>query len=122
MQLIDADWLVQEIQVWRDWLAKTCGENDEYVLCLGEVLMKLDNTPTADAIPRALYEQIQWERDVALSQLKQLNIELGEKPYLKAIPIEWIEEYCAENWVEYSSQHDAIRRMLEDWRKENETR
>lgn len=40
------------------------------------------------------------------------------QPTIDAIPVEWVEEYCAENWAEYSSQHDAIRRMLEEWRKE----
>lgn len=40
---------------------------------------------------------------------------------VEAIPVEWIEEYCAENWAEYSSQNDAIRRMLEEWEKENGT-
>lgn len=44
--------------------------------------------------------------------------QIENQPTVEAIPIEWIEEYCAENWVEYSSQHGAIRRMLEDWRKE----
>lgn len=45
---IDAVWIAQELEWWRDQLAETHGEDDEYVLCLWEVLMKLDDTPTAD--------------------------------------------------------------------------
>lgn len=45
---IDADWIIQKLERWRGQLAETYGENDEYVLCLGEVLMKLDDAPTAD--------------------------------------------------------------------------
>lgn len=47
---IDADWIVQKLDGWQDQLAETYGKNDEYVLCLGEVLMKLDDTPTADVV------------------------------------------------------------------------
>lgn len=49
---IDADWIVQKLDGWREQLAETYGENDEYVLCLGEVLMKIDDTPTADVVER----------------------------------------------------------------------
>ena len=48
MRYIDADWIIQKLERWRGQLAETYGENDEYVLCLGEVLMKLDDAPTAD--------------------------------------------------------------------------
>lgn len=58
---IDADWIVQELEWWRDKLAETHGENDEYVLCLGEVLMKLDNTPTADVRENVRGEWVEQE-------------------------------------------------------------
>ncbi len=45
---IDADWITQKLEGWQDKLAETYGWNDEYILCLGEVLMKIDDTPTAD--------------------------------------------------------------------------
>lgn len=48
MRYVDADWIIQKLERWRSQLAETYGENDEYVLCLGEVLMKLDDAPTAD--------------------------------------------------------------------------
>lgn len=49
---IDADWITQKLEGWQDKLAETYGWNDEYVLCLGEVLMKIDDTPTADVFER----------------------------------------------------------------------
>lgn len=57
----DIDWIIQNIERWRDELAKTYGENDEYVLCLGEVLMKLDDTPTADVVERKRGEWLENE-------------------------------------------------------------
>lgn len=59
---IDADWIVQELEWWRDKLAETHGENDEYVLCLGEVLMKLDDTPTADVRENVKGEWVMEEK------------------------------------------------------------
>ena len=50
MRLIDADWVAERLKEWRNWIAETCGENDDYVLCLDTVLMKLDDAPTADAV------------------------------------------------------------------------
>lgn len=47
---IDADWITQKLEWWQDQLATNYGQNDEYVLCLAEVLMKLDDTPTADVM------------------------------------------------------------------------
>lgn len=80
----------------------------------------IDDQPIVEAVPMALCEQIQFERDIALSQLKQLNIGLGEKPYLKAISIEWMF-----NWRQkHNEQNDvglsSFSQMLYDWRKENE--
>lgn len=33
-----------------------------------------------DTVSRAAYEQIKWERDIAIQQLKDLGYDLGEKP------------------------------------------
>ena len=33
-----------------------------------------------DKVSRSVFEQVQWERDMALSQLKDLGYGLGEKP------------------------------------------
>lgn len=71
------------------------------------------------AIPIELYEQVRGERDVAVEQLKSLNIELFEKPYRKAIPIEFIEAFKKE-FRAVASVKAVIEWLLEDWEKENE--
>lgn len=35
--------------------------------------------PAADVVSKGLYEQIKWERDVALTQLEEYGVSLGEK-------------------------------------------
>lgn len=35
--------------------------------------------PAADVVSKGLYEQIKWERDVALAQLEEYGMSLGEK-------------------------------------------
>lgn len=76
--------------------------------------------PYKDSIPIELYEQVKGERDVAIEQLKALNIELFEKPYLKAIPIEWIEKYKrVRGWEVTVTTQNAIDNMLNAWEKEN---
>lgn len=35
--------------------------------------------PAADVVSKDLYEQIKWERDVALAQLEEYGVSLGEK-------------------------------------------
>lgn len=85
----------------------------------------LDNQPTVKAIPIELYEQVKGERDVAIEQLKSLNIELFEKPYLKAITIEWLKQYASKK--SYNDEMDCywtfweedVLKMIEDWEKEN---
>ena len=39
----------------------------------------IDKEPPADVISKGLYEQIKWERDVALTQLEEYGVSLGEK-------------------------------------------
>lgn len=39
--------------------------------------MLIDNAPAVDAVSRAVFEQIQWERDCAMQQLKDHGIPFG---------------------------------------------
>ena len=39
----------------------------------------IDKEPAADVVSKGLYEQIKWERDVALTQLEEYGVSLGEK-------------------------------------------
>lgn len=39
----------------------------------------IDKEPAADVVSKGLYEQTKWERDVALAQLEEYGVSLGEK-------------------------------------------
>lgn len=39
----------------------------------------IDKEPAADVVSKGLYEQIKWERDLALAQLEEYGVSLGEK-------------------------------------------
>ena len=39
----------------------------------------IQNFPAADVVPNAAYNQARWERDIAVSQLKEIGKGLGEK-------------------------------------------
>ena len=39
----------------------------------------IDKEPAANVVSKGLYEQIKWERDVALAQLEEYGVSLGEK-------------------------------------------
>lgn len=35
--------------------------------------------PTVEAVPKELYDQIKWERDIAISQLESYGVQFGEQ-------------------------------------------
>lgn len=115
MRLIDADKLIYEIEntLW-DW-DSVDGITSSTVLkqCISDIR----NEPTVEAISIKLYEQIKGERNVAIEQLKRLNIELFENPCLKAIPIEWLLNHLL---VGNKEQNTAVYNLIYLWRKENE--
>lgn len=39
----------------------------------------IDKEPAADVVSKGLYEQIKWERAVALAQLEEYGVSLGQK-------------------------------------------
>lgn len=43
------------------------------------VAVAIQKLPAVDAVPRAVLEQIRWERDIAIEQLKSYGVSLGEK-------------------------------------------
>ena len=122
MRLIDADALMKE---YAEFVKESNNSDFADVPTWNDAVSLLGSAPTVKAIPIELYEQIKGERDVAIEQLKALNIELFEKPYLKAIPIEWIKKWCNEEHNRKSLEERLLKRygvitMLEDWEKENE--
>ena len=53
----------------------------------------IDKEPAADVVSKGLYEQIKWERDVALTQLEEYGVSLGEKAdVMKVRHGRWIEQ------------------------------
>lgn len=48
MRPIDADALLRRVERWRDMICDTYGKNDEYANCLAEVVMKIEDAPTAE--------------------------------------------------------------------------
>lgn len=45
----------------------------------GQLCEMLDRQPTLEAIPKGAYEQVKWERDMAVQQLNDYGVQLGEK-------------------------------------------
>ena len=110
MKIIDAD----KLHYIRKWFEDS-GKSEVVVFA-----KEIDKAPTVKAIPIELYEQVKGERDIAIEQLKALNIELFEKPYRKAIPIEYIEAFKKE-FRAVASVKAVIEWLLENWEKKNET-
>ena len=110
MKLIDASMFLK--------VAHSIKEFDDALDPITEELIEqiIEEQPTVEAIPVELYEQVKGERDVAIEQLKSLNIELFEKPYLKAIPIEWIKDYMLK-LPDGSEAYECILVMLEEWKR-----
>lgn len=46
-------------------------------ICEAEIA--IGETPAADVAPRAAYEQVAWERDIAMKQLEECGIPFGGK-------------------------------------------
>ena len=122
MRLIDADKLEPNC-IYTSTLEKA---DTVYQYSYSE--QQIEKAPTVEAIPvdkpflKMKYKgytvyKTEWLKEHI--EMEYRVIKGISESKAEAIPIEWIEEYCAENWVEYSSQHGAIRRMLEDWREEN---
>lgn len=46
--------------------------------------------------------------------------EIDKAEKIKAIPIEWIDTYCTDSDIGLrDNDHAAIKKLLEDWKKEN---
>ena len=87
-----------------------------------EILEKL---PSADVVHREVVSQIQWERDTAISQLKDLGYGLGEKIRTDGDTIsrtaaideaeEWIERYYCRRGGQ--RERDAIKNVISGMKK-----
>lgn len=72
-RLIDADALIEEFE----WLKEQSSEWRRVEI--DEIIERINNQPTTDAVPKGLFDQIKWERDIAIGQLQEIGCELGQK-------------------------------------------
>lgn len=64
------------------WQRPWCDPRREYrtTVDIDDVQFGIDKIPTADVVPRSAYEQVVWERDTAIRQLREdYGVELGQK-------------------------------------------
>ena len=95
MRLIDADKLLFSLEEWE----------------LNETPISTYPKPkefTADDMQRMIWRTI-----------RDCESAVEEQPTVKAIPIEWIEEW---GWKNGMSESMSLRVMIDDWEKENENR
>lgn len=54
---------------------------------------EIDKAPTLDVVSRGVFDQVMWERNVALAQLEELGLSLGQKiEYANVVPKEQYED------------------------------
>ena len=74
---------VQSIGCVGDYISRQAAIDEIYhhfpSLSHTEAAMVLHTVPTADVVPRSIFEQVKWERDVAMKQLEDLGIGFGEE-------------------------------------------
>ena len=95
MRLIDSDKLLFSLEEWE----------------LNETPISTYPKPkefTADDMQRMIWRTI-----------RDCESAVEEQPTVKAIPIEWIEEW---GWKNGMSESMSLRVMIDDWEKENENR
>ena len=73
MRLIDADKL--RLSYWVSPTSTVSTAGQYYFYSQSEV----DNAPTIEAVSVGTLEQFIWERDIAISQLEELGLSLGQK-------------------------------------------
>lgn len=92
-----------------------CGEQHEQLAEWLKDYKRLLEQHPSDTVSRGAYEQVMWERDVAIGQLKELGYGLGQKiePCDDAISreavIEWLK---AKDIIKLSSQEETARKEL----------
>ena len=71
MRLIDADALKERAEVLEDFFVTAWTTE--------KVQRLIHDAPTIDAVPVGVLDQVRWERDVAIAQLKDYGVSFGEK-------------------------------------------
>lgn len=59
-----------------EWLKSVVNESSKDEV--EDAIQRIKNAPAVDAVSKSLYDQIKWERDIALSQLEEIGLSLGQ--------------------------------------------
>ena len=54
-------------------------DKSKYAINAKAIYEEIRKAPAADVVSRELFEQVKWERDIAMAQLKEHGIAFGEK-------------------------------------------
>ena len=76
VKMISLDALM-DFPIRKDHYDKEHG-NEHYIFGVEAVLEYAQNLPSVDAVPAGAYEQVAWERDLAVQQLKDYGVGLGQ--------------------------------------------
>ena len=60
-----------------EWLKSVVNESSKDEV--EDTIQRIKNASSVEAVSKGLYDQIKWERDIALEQLEELGISLGQK-------------------------------------------
>ena len=71
--LISKNALLEEFE----WLLSVTNESSKNDVL--ETIQRIKNAPAVDAVSRGMFEQYKWERDIAIEQLEELGLGLGQK-------------------------------------------
>ena len=69
--------IIAKIKKWSELPEYSEGERNVMKVILQELE---DTIPQTDSVPKGVFDQVKWERDIAIEQLKDLGYGLGEKP------------------------------------------
>ena len=69
------------------WLKSVVNESSKNEV--QDFIDRVETFPKADVVSRGLYDQIKWERDVAIEQLESYGISLGEKADVAKVVHGW---------------------------------
>ena len=94
------DFLKQEIEQCENDFAESCGDDryeqavDVRMTAFLEVLRRVENKTAADVVSKGVYEQVQWERDMAMQQLEEHGIPFcGKADVVEVRHGEWEKVY-----------------------------
>lgn len=95
--------------------------NEHYIFGVEAVLEYAQSLPTVDAVPAGAYEQVAWERDLAVQQLKDYGVGLGQRKNENLVKV----THCKDcKYGDYDSEPDdaMVCRRTNDgfWRTGND--